>query len=46
MRVDNLSYELKKYKEDVMNMKESLGQHIDRTHMELKKSIAGFNNQI
>ncbi|CDW76060.1 UNKNOWN [Stylonychia lemnae] len=46
MRVDNLSYELKKYKEDLLNMKESLGQHIDRTHMELKKSIAGFNNQI
>ena len=44
MRVENLTYELKKYKEDLTSTKDFLHEHIDQTHMELKKAIADFNN--
>lgn len=46
MRVENLSYEMKKFREELINVKESLNNYIDQTHMELKKSILEFNNQI
>eukprot|EP00347_Sterkiella_histriomuscorum_P001564 403371548 len=46
MRVENLTFELKKFREDLIGTKEHLSDYIDKTHMELKKAISQFNNQI
>lgn len=46
MRVETLSFEIKKYRDDLLQMKESIYDHIENTHLDLKKAIADFNNQI
>lgn len=46
VRTDNLTLELKKYRDELLNMKDSIYQFIQSTHFELKEAIANFNIQI
>ncbi len=46
MRVETLSMEIKRYKDDLVAMKEGIHDLIESTHLQMQSSIGEFNNQI
>ena len=46
MRVETLSMEIKRYKDDLISMKEGIYDLIETTHLQMQSAIGGFNNQI
>ena len=46
MRTENLAIEVKKYKDELILMKEQIYLYIEQSHLELKEAVSSFNIQI